>query len=223
MTEFVTFRVNSCTRCRDWGKYETHAEHGLYLVPEPAGLARSDWAVRACTQAEAVEFIEAVHYAGGAPNTSVARHALVAVDAPGRIRGVALWLPPTRNAALSVDRENPSGVLALSRLCIDEDVPKNGASFLLGRSMRALDARWATLLTYADTRHGHTGAIYRATNWQYVGLMPGSDAWRAPDGSQRGRKRGRRNITVAELIDAGYTRLPASPKHKFVYRRGRTS
>jgi len=34
-----------------------------------------------------------------------------------------------------VNRANPRGVLALSRLCVAEGVPTNGASFLLGHSM----------------------------------------------------------------------------------------
>lgn len=182
-------------------------------------LRRADWTIRPCSQREAVDLITRGHYAGGAPNTSVARHALVHRDDPDILRGVALWLPPTRRAAESVDRANPRGVLALSRLCVEDDVPWNGASFLLARSMRALDrATWPTLLTYADTRHGHTGAIYLATGWEYLGLVPGSDAWVDANGVQRGRKRGGRNIPAAEMRELGYSRLPPSPKHKFAHR-----
>lgn len=185
-------------------------------MTSPERLRRADWAVQACGQREAVDLIERAHYAGGAPNTSVARHALVRSGDPDELHGVALWLPPTRPAAVSVDPGNPRGVLALSRLVVLDHVPRNGASFLLSRSMRAIDReRWPTLLTYADTRHGHTGAIYRATGWEYLGMVPGSDAWLDPDGVQRGRKRGGRNIPAAELRRMGYTRLPASPKHKY--------
>lgn len=188
-------------------------------------LRASDWDVVPIAHSDAVAFIEGNHYAGGAPNTSVVRHALVRVEILDEILGVALWLPPTRRAAESVDRDNPRGVLALSRLCVAEEVPTNGASFLLGRSMRGIDRhRWPTLLTYADTRHGHTGGIYRATNWEHVGVMPGSDAWIDTNGVQRGRKRGCRNMSAAEMREAGFTRLAPSPKHKFVHRaRSRNS
>ena len=183
-------------------------------------LVASEWATVPCSQADAVSFIEQEHYAQGAPNTSVSRMALVAADNPDKIKGVALWLPPTRNAALSVNRENPRGVLALSRLCIAPDVPRNGASFLLGRSMAAIDRSvWPTFLTYADTREGHTGAIYRATNWTCLGEVKGSDAWADQLGQRRGRKRGGRNLSVVEMKDLGFIRLPTMPKIKFVHER----
>jgi len=182
-------------------------------------LRRADWRARSCTQAEVVDFIERVHYAGGAPNTSVARHGLCPVD-DDKLAGVALWLPPTRRAAESVDRDNPRGVLALSRLCIAPGMPTNSASFLLGASMRRIDrAAWPTLLTYADTREGHTGAIYRATNWECLGEVPGSDAWaHRVTGERRGRKRGKRNLSAVEMRELGFEQLPKMPKIKFVHR-----
>lgn len=181
-------------------------------------LRSSEWAVRPCRHADAVKFIEDIHYAGGAPNTSVVRHALYHLEDADTIYGAALWLPPTKRAAESVCPNDWRGVLCLSRLCVAPAVPPNGASFLLGRSMKLIDrATWPTLLTYADTRHGHTGAIYRATNWTYLGLMPGSDAWVDTDGVQRGRKRGGTNISAAGMRELGFTRLPPAPKHKFVH------
>jgi hypothetical protein len=102
-------------------------------------------------------------------------------------------------------------------------VPTNGASFLLGRSIRAVPrATWPVLLTYADTAEGHTGAIYRATNWAFVAEVKGSDNWADPiTGERRGRKRGGRNLSAAEMREAGYVRLPTLPKLKFVIDRRR--
>lgn len=109
-------------------------------------------------------------------------------------------------------------MLALSRLAVAPDVPTNGASFLLGRAMRMLDRdRWPTLLTYADTAEGHTGAIYRATGWVCLGPVPAGDVWVGPDGRQMGRKRGGHTLTVDQMRAAGYERKPAAPKIKFVH------
>ncbi len=190
----------------------------MTLAKDDTHLRRRDWRVRPCTQAEAVEFIARVHYAGGAPNTSVARHALCRPD-EDKLYGVALWLPPTKAAAASVSPDKWRGVLALSRLCIAPGMPTNSASFLLGASMRRIDRDvWPMLLTYADTREGHTGAIYRATNWTHLGEVKGSDAWEhAITGERRGRKRGGRNMSAAEMADAGFIRLPTMPKVKFVH------
>lgn len=187
-------------------------------MPASEHLRRSDWRVASCTQAEAREFIERTHYTSSSPNTAVARHALLPAEEE-KLMGVALWLPPTRVAAESVARDNWRGVLALSRLCITDGMPTNSASFLLGRSMRMLDRnRWPTLLTYADTRQGHTGAIYKATNWTCLGEVKGYPAWRHHiTGEIRGMKRGPRNLSVAEMEEAGFVRLPARPKIKYVH------
>lgn len=184
-----------------------------------AHLSRADYRVTSCTQTEAREFIERTHYAGGCPNTSVYRHALRSVFNDEKLLGVAMWLPPTRRAAESVNRVNPRGVLALTRLCVVDGMPTNSASFLLGRSMRLVDRDiWPTLLTYADTREGHTGAIYKATNWACLGEVPGSDSWQhAITGERRGRKRGKRNLSAVEMAEAGFVRLPAMPKIKYVH------
>lgn len=61
-------------------------------------------------------------------------------------------------------------VLLLSRLVVTPNAPRNSCSFLLAGSMRLIDRdRWPFLLTYADEWQGHTGAIYKAANWTYLG------------------------------------------------------
>lgn len=184
---------------------------------ESTHLRREEWRVATVSQQEARAAIERWHYAQGCPNTSVARHGLFRSDG-FELMGVAMWLPPTPTAARSVAGESWKGVLSLTRLVVAPCVPTNGASFLLGTSMRSLDReRWPYLLTYADTALGHTGAIYRATNWRYVGETAAGDTWTGPNGEQRGRKRGGRNLTAAEMRELGFERRPAAPKIKFVH------
>ena len=194
-------------------------------TPDPESgalrLAKADWLVAPMAHhTDAVRLIQVWHYSRSAPNTSTYRHGLYRTDAgvlTGDAWGVALWIPPTRRAAESVAAGRWEGVLCLSRLAVDPSVPANGASFLLGRSMKLIDRkRWPVLLTYADTNHGHTGAIYQATNWVSLGTTPAGDVWIDALGRQRGRKRGGRTFTRAEMIEQGYTEMPRSPKIKFV-------
>lgn len=174
---------------------------------------------------EVLRFLRRTHYARGGPNSSTYRHGLYERGASwplvGDLRGVALWIPPTRSAAESVAGvDGWQGVLCLSRLAVDPDVPTNGASFLLGRSMALIDRRrWPWLLTYADAAQGHTGAIYRATNWTDLGETTATtgDVWHTPAGQQVGRKRGGRTRTHAEMVAAGCTPAPAGAKRKFVH------
>jgi hypothetical protein len=181
-------------------------------------LRRSDWLVGAITQADAREAVERWHYAQGCPNTSVYRHALYMVGEEDKVYGVAMWLPPTPTAARSVGG-TPRTVLSLTRLVIAPGVPTNGASFLLGRSMKLIDRElYPILLTYADTGHGHTGAIYKATNWECLGEVPAGDTWINEAGEQRGRKRGGKNLSALEMQELGFVRRPAMPKIKYVHK-----
>jgi hypothetical protein len=80
------------------------------------------------------------------------------------------------------------------------------------------DKRWHTFLTYADTRQGHTGAIYKATNWEYLGLRRGDPSFVDKIGRQIARKAGNTTRTAEQMLALGYTKLPPSEKHKFIYR-----
>jgi hypothetical protein len=191
-------------------------------------MKRSDWVVLPlANHSDAVAMVEKWHYSASAPNTSTYRHGLyMAADLPlvGDPFGCALWIPPTPNAAATVAGDNWRGVLSLSRFVISPDAPKNAASFLLGASMRMIDrSKWHTLLTYADTAHGHTGTIYKATNWHELGPVPAGDCWIDSEGRQRGRKRGGKTLTVQQMRDAGLTKLPSLPKIKFVHYANRGS
>lgn len=184
-----------------------------------ANLNRKDWIVERVAHGEAVAAIVAWHYSRSAPNTGqtfgMYRRDELAL-AP--LAGVALWLPPTRRAGEAVAGEDWAGVLSLSRLAVSPDAPRNAASFLLAASMRLLDRdRWPVLLTYADTQQGHTGAIYKATGWTLDAIST-TGSYFIKDGRQVGRKRGKRNIPVAQLRAEGYQEIK-SDKLRFVHRR----
>jgi len=184
--------------------------------PMAERLKRAEFEVRAVPHADARAFIKREHYAQGSANTSVYRHGLFR-RGDGKLLGVAMWMPPTRVAAESVNREDWRRVLALSRLAISAEVPANGASFLLGRSIRliAAEGRFATLVTYADESQGHTGAIYRATNWRYVGRTGPYPRWVDADGKQVSRL-ATKSRRKADMLTLGYREGGSFHKHKFV-------
>ena len=191
------------------------------MKPDVPVARRADYAVYDCPHNVAVRFIAQHHYAKGASNTSTHAHALIR-KADGLLVGVALWIPPTRAAAESVAKEQWRGVLSLSRLAVADTEPQNATTLLLGASMRrvAKDSRWHTFLTYADTRHGHTGAIYKATNWKFVELRKGDPSFVDAEGRQVARKAGGTTRTTEQMRALGYTKLPPSDKYKFIYRVG---
>ena len=106
--------------------------------------------------------------------------------------------------------------MSLSRLVIVPDAPKNACSFLISRSIKLIDRkRWKCLVTYADEWQGHTGGIYKATNWVYVGKTKPEYVY-VKNGRMVSRKAGPKTRTQAEMIDLGYKRYGPYSKHKFV-------
>ena len=160
----------------------------------------------------ALRIVRQYHYAHGASKTAVAVHGLYRKEEPYKCYGVTWWIPPIRGAALAT-WPNPEEVLALSRLVIVPGSPKNAATFLLARSVKMLDARWRCLVTYADTWQGHTGGIYRASNWEYCGLTKPYRAYLR--GGRLVSKKATKNFTHQQMLDMGCEYIGDFSKHKF--------
>lgn len=187
------------------------------MKPDKPVLHARDYTVETVTLTTCHELVATYHYAKGGPNTAVFRHGLFHRDDPLTCLGIAWWLPPTKVAANAVWPTNWRAVLTLTRLVIAPEVPQNGASYLLGRSVRHIrrDPRWECLVTYADESQGHTGAIYRAAGWEYMGMTASEARWVDSDGRQVSRKAGPVSRTVAEMRALGCRIDGRSRKHRF--------
>lgn len=184
----------------------------------PRKLRKEEWLVRDVNIAVARRIIESEHYAKGASNTAVFLHGLFRVGDfwNEQCLGVAWWIPPTKSAAAATYPANWRGVLSLSRLAIRPEAPSNACTFLLARSRRLIPASvWPCLVTYADDWQGHTGAIYKADNWQYVGKTKPERTYQI-DGRMVARKAGGKTRTHAEMIAKGALMVGFFAKHKFV-------
>lgn len=183
-------------------------------------LNKNEWVVIPISIGTARLLVEKYHYAHSATNTGVYIHGLFKKGEEfweSNCRGCAWWLPPTKNAAIKTYPEGKwQKVLSLTRLVILPDVPLNACSFLLGKSIKMIDTnKWECLVTYADTWRGHNGTIYKATNWEYLGLTKPSPVFVSMNGKMMGRKRGGKNITKKELINDGFSEIGQFCKHKF--------
>lgn len=165
---------------------------------------RGEWEIRDVDGGQARALVRQHHYSQGGSNTGVFYHGLYR-KSDQRLSGVAWWLPPTRVAAESVNRGQWQRVLALSRLVVLPDVPTNGASFLMAGSIRMIRTgdKWVSLVTYADESQGHTGTIYRATNWTYVGKTGPYPRWVDAQGMQVSRL-STKSRTKATMESLGY-------------------
>jgi len=87
--------------------------------------------------------------------------------------GVCIYTRPAGpTAGQSYYPEAPDKVLELRRLCLIDETPKNAESFFVSRTIKWLKGNtdWEFILSYADMEQGHTGVIYRASNFEYLGV-----------------------------------------------------
>lgn len=181
-------------------------------------LRKEEWEVRDAPLTAAQAMVREFHYARGGSNTAVYVHGLYR-KGDENLCGVAWWLPPTRVACESVDREQWQKVLSLTRMVMVPGVPKNACSFLLARSVAAIrkEGRFVALVTYADESQGHTGRVYRAAGWDYVGRTGPYPRWVSTDGRQVAPK-STKNRTKAEMEALGHRKVGSFYKHKYVLR-----
>src|SRR3990167_1829394 len=123
--------------------------------------------VRPIPYEQAIPWFLNKHYAKRVPSISWA----FGLYLDGVLVGVISYGTPASSTLLSgvCGKENADKVIELNRLVINEGVPKNGASFLIGKSLKLLP-KPKIVVSYADTKQGHIGFIYQATNFYYTGL-----------------------------------------------------
>lgn len=195
-------------------------DEGGSIPTSPLQLSKHDWTVANVPIATARELVVRNHYAKGASNTATYLHGLYPATWYWyhEAVGCAWWIPPTKSCAQSLAGDGWQGVLSLSRLVLEPDAPKNAASFLLSKSMRLINRnRWPVLVTYADEWQGHTGAIYRATGWQYEGMTNAEPTY-TKAGVMIARKRGNLTRTHGQMLEVGAVLIGRFRKHRFVHR-----
>ena len=180
-------------------------------------LRKADWFVSDVPLKEAKRLVVEHHYSKGGSNTACYTHGLFHKDS-GELYGVAWWLPPTRVACESVNKKDWKKVLSLTRMVMIPGAPKNACSFLLSRSVKkiAQDGRFVSLVTYADESQGHTGRVYLASNWEYVGKTPPYPRWVDPITGRQVSPKSTVNRCRREMEALGYVMEGKYSKHKYV-------
>lgn len=113
------------------------------------------------------------HYAKRSCPITYAFGGFVGVNLVGVITYGTPASSPLRSGICGKQYENC--VLELNRLCCESK--KNYASQLIGKSLSMLP-RPSVIVSYADTKHGHVGYVYQATNWIYTGLSAKRTDWK---------------------------------------------
>lgn len=112
----------------------------------------------------AARLVVAHHYLHRRPPISYAFGLYVG----GKLLGcVTYGTPASRHLQKSACPDDPSRVIELNRLWLDDSLPRNSESWFVSRTLKMLPPR--IVVSYADPLFGHYGYIYRALNFRYAG------------------------------------------------------
>lgn len=113
--------------------------------------------------------------------------------------------------------ENKNNVIELTRLWVHDSAPKNGESFLIGRTLGLVDKE--IVVSFAEIQQGHLGVVYQATNWLYTGLSAKRTNWTV-QGVDKHCQTIADKFTSEQLKEKygdKFTLQPRPRKHRYIY------
>ncbi len=189
-------------------------------MPNTLAIRPTDIALRPIPAALARDVFERHHYLHSMPaGTRLAFGAFVGDLLWG---AVSLGVGPI-NAHRLVDGADRPDCLTLTRLWLNDTLPRNSESRVLGLAIRALRKFTGVkfLLSYADPAAGHVGYIYQATNWLYTGLSEPQPLMDLGDGVARHTRSvasalGTHSVRYLRQHGLGARMIPQAAKHRYV-------
>lgn len=134
-----------------------------------------NWKVESVSRKDIVRFIETWHYSKSI-NGCIADYCYGLFDPNGKLCGAMFYGRMAMAGQWKRFSNDKAQVIELRRLCCIDDTPKNTESFFIGKSLKLLRKDWGgkIVVSYADKEHGHSGIIYKASNFKMVGEIPGA-------------------------------------------------
>lgn len=130
------------------------------------------------------------------------------------VYGTPSSAPLRRGICGDLEKDN---VIELTRLWVDDAVPRNGESFLIGNTINLIDKE--IVVSYADTGVNHIGYIYQATNWIYTGLSAKRTNWTIKNIDKHCQTIADKYTSkeLKEKYGSDFSLVPRSRKHRYVY------
>jgi len=179
-------------------------------------VALQDWFVEPVDNKVAQSIVIQNHYLHRAAPCSKA-FGLFSPD--NQLYGVVMYGTPSsaplRSGVAGPDHAN--NVIELTRLWVSDDAPRNGESFLIGRSIKHCGKE--LVVSFADTAEKHLGIVYQATNWLYTGLSAKRTDWTVKGIDKHGHTWADKYTAeqMREKFGADFTLTPRSRKHRYLF------
>jgi len=137
-------------------------------------MSLKTWTVKRVERKDIRDFIETWHYSKNI-NGCIADYCYALYD-NGIMKGAMFFGRMAMANQWKRFSDTPKNVIELRRLCCIDDTPKNTESYFIGKALKLLNSDWGNgiVVSYADKEHGHSGVIYRATNFTMICEIPGA-------------------------------------------------
>jgi len=124
----------------------------------------------ACSIQEVEPFVAKWHYSHSVNGISHT-HCFKLVNKKEEMIGVMVFGKLAMASVWKKYVEKETDIIELRRLCCIDDTPKNTESYFIGKCIRWLknNTDVKKIISYADSTFGHSGIIYKATNFKKIG------------------------------------------------------
>ena len=128
-----------------------------------------EFKIELCERNEIRDFIEKWHYSKSI-NGLMSDYCFKLLDGNELIGGMIYGRLAMANAWKKYTNKQED-LIELRRLCCIDDTPKNTESYFIGRTLRWLKQNTdiKKVVSYADPEYGHSGIIYKASNFDLIG------------------------------------------------------
>ena len=175
-------------------------------------------------------FIEKHHYSQSINGIQSYHHFGLYTDGhfglPKMIGAMLYGIPSMPATAKKYNPINPSRCMELRRLCCIDDTPTNTESYFIAKTLNWLKHNTDTevVVSFADQHHNHSGTIYKASNFEYLGetgkarvLMVDGEEYHSRSLNQDKRPYGRELKRRYDSGDENIFFISRKPKHIYVY------
>tara|TARA_R110000803_G_C11837673_1_gene304167 strand:+ start:48 stop:686 length:639 start_codon:yes stop_codon:yes gene_type:complete len=140
-----------------------------------------DLVISPCVVSEVRGFIESYHYSKSINGVKVTQ--CFKVEYLGKLVGAALFGQLSTTAWKKFGQSEVE-VLELRRLALIDECGKNSESRVIGSCLKWVKVNLCAvnvIVSYADPMYGHSGVVYKATNFEFIGVTPDDTGFYDPD------------------------------------------
>ena len=204
------------------------AQGGLGGSIPTSALNLKSCMVHRVAREEIKQFVERWHYSKSINGIRV-QYCFQLLSPAGEMLGAAIYGGMAMSGQYKRFADSESDVIELRRLCCIDDTPKNTESYFIGKTIRWLKKNTGIkiIASYADEDQGHSGTIYKACNFEYLGFRKGGRIimWKGKryhDKAVRAKSNGKLKpfaLKLGAALDSGDAKyIPSLGKHTYIYR-----